>query len=132
MKVIGLTGGIASGKSTVTAMLRELGARVIDSDVLAREVVAPGTPGLREVVAAFGPGVLTPEGELDRKKLAGLVFGDGEARARLNAIVHPRVRERLAGELERAAGDGLPVVVLDVPLLIETGLRELCQQVWVV
>lgn len=116
---VGLTGGVASGKSTVSAMLTELGAVVIDADVLAREVVARGTEGLAEVVAAFGPGVLTPDGELDRAAMGALVFADEAHRRRLEAIIHPRVRAR-AAELEQAAPDHA-VVVHDIPLLAETG-----------
>lgn len=116
---MGLTGGVASGKSTVSAVLRELGAVVIDADVLAREVVAPGTEGLAEVVAAFGEQVLTADGQLDRPAMGALVFGDEQARRRLEAIIHPRVRER-AAELEAAAGPDA-VVVHDIPLLAETG-----------
>ncbi len=116
---VGLTGGVASGKSTVSAMLRDLGAVVVDADLLAREVVAPGTEGLAEIVAAFGDKVLTPEGELDRPAMGAIVFGDEEARRRLEAIIHPRVRQRSA-ELEAAAGPDA-VVVHDIPLLAETG-----------
>jgi len=116
---IGLTGGVASGKSAVAAILTELGAVVIDADVLAREVVAAGTDGLREVVAAFGPTVLTPAGELDRPAVARVVFGDESARRRLEGIIHPRVRAR-AAELEAAAPSGA-LVVHDIPLLVETG-----------
>jgi dephospho-CoA kinase len=116
---VGLTGGVASGKSTVSAILRELGAVVIDADQLAREVVAPGTEGLAEIVAAFGSQVLTPDGELDRPAMGALVFADEAARRKLEAIIHPRVREKGA-VLEAAAGpDG--VVVHDIPLLAETG-----------
>ena len=115
---IGLTGGIGSGKSTVAALLAELGARVVDADRIAREVVEPGTPGLGAVVAEFGEGVLTPEGALDRPALAGLVFADPAARARLDAVVHPLVRAR-AAELVAGAPPGA-VVVQDVPLLVET------------
>ena len=116
---VGLTGGVASGKSTVSAILTELGAVVIDADLLAREVVAPGTEGLREIVAMFGPEVLTAPGEMDRSKVAALVFGDEDARRRLEAIIHPKVRARGA-ELESKAGD-TAVVVHDIPLLAETG-----------
>ncbi len=116
---MGLTGGVASGKSTVSAMLRELGAVVVDADRLAREAVAPGTEGLAEVVAAFGEGVLTPDGELDRPAVAAQVFADEEARRRLEQIVHPRVRRR-AAELE-ASADPDAAVVHDIPLLAETG-----------
>ena len=116
---VGLTGGVASGKSTVAALLRELGAVVVDSDVLAREVVEPGTPGLAAVVEAFGPEVLTADGALDRPALGAVVFGDEAARRRLEAILHPLIRAR-AAELEAAAPEGT-VVVHDIPLLVETG-----------
>lgn len=116
---VGLTGGVASGKSTVSAMLRELGAVVIDADQLAREVVAVGTDGLAEVVEAFGPSVLTNTGELDRTALGAVVFADEERRRLLERIIHPRVRAR-AAELE-AAADPDAVVVHDIPLLTETG-----------
>ena len=116
---VGLTGGVAAGKSTVSAMLADLGAVVIDADLLAREVVAPGTDGLAEVVAAFGPEVLTPDGALDRPALGAIVFADPEKRRTLEAIIHPRVRARAAA-LEAAAPPGT-VVVHDIPLLAETG-----------
>lgn len=116
---VGLTGGVASGKSTVSAILAELGAVVIDADLLAREVVDKGTDGLREIVEEFGEGVLTATGELDRSKVGALVFGDDGARGRLEAIIHPRVRARGA-ELEAEAGDEA-VVVHDIPLIAETG-----------
>ncbi len=116
---VGLTGGIASGKSTVSAILAELGAVVIDADALAREVVARGTPGLAAVVAEFGPGLLTPEGDLDRPAMGALVFGDPEARRRLEAVIHPLVHERSAQLEAEAAPDA--VVVHDIPLLAEVG-----------
>lgn len=116
---VGLTGGIASGKSTVSAILAELGAVVIDADLIAREVVARGTPGLDAVVAEFGPGVLTVEGDLDRPAMGALVFSDPSARKRLEAIVHPLVHQRSA-ELEAAAPPG-SVIVHDIPLLAEVG-----------
>jgi dephospho-CoA kinase len=127
---VGLTGGVASGKSTVSSMLRELGAVVIDADQLAREVVAPGTEGLAEIVAAFGDGVLTPEGDLDRPAMGAIVFGDEEARRRLEEIIHPRVRRR-GVELEAAAGSDA-VVVHDIPLLAETGQADAFDAVVVV
>jgi dephospho-CoA kinase len=116
---VGLTGGVASGKSTVSAILAELGAVVIDADLLAREVVAPGTDGLAAAVEEFGPEVLDPEGALDRPRLGALVFADPERRRALEAIVHPRVRAR-AAEIEAAVPAGA-VVVHDIPLLAETG-----------
>ncbi|WP_028635781.1 dephospho-CoA kinase [Nocardioides sp. URHA0032] len=119
---VGLTGGIASGKSTVSEMLAELGATIIDGDVLAREVVDKGTPGLAQVVEAFGPEILTDQGDLDRPKLGRIVFNDEAQRKLLEGIVHPLVFERYA-ELEAAAPrDG--VVVHDIPLLAETGRAD--------
>jgi dephospho-CoA kinase len=117
---IGLTGGIGAGKSVVAARLAALGAVVIDADAVAREVVAPGTDGLAEIIAAFGPDVSRPDGALDRTALAARVFADEQARRRLEAIIHPRVRARTA-ELIAAAGRDA-IVVNDVPLLVETGL----------
>ncbi|AHH95988.1 dephospho-CoA kinase [Kutzneria albida] len=117
---VGLTGGIGAGKSTVAARLAELGAVVVDSDKIAREVVEPGTSGLAEVVEAFGEQVLTPEGALDRPALAARVFGDDQARARLNAIIHPRVRDRAVQLSAAAPADG--IVVQDIPLLVENGM----------
>jgi dephospho-CoA kinase len=120
MLFVGLTGGIGSGKSSVAARLRELGAVVIDSDLLAREVVEPGTEGHAEVVARFGSDVLAPDGSIDRGALAAKVFGDADARRALEGIIHPRVRARTA-ELAMAAPPDA-VVVNDVPLLVEAGL----------
>lgn len=124
MRVFGLTGGIASGKSTVAALLRELGAPVVDADALAREVVAPGSPGLAEIVARFGDQVLLPDGQLDRKQVGALVFGDDEARQALEAITHPRIaaagQERLAAL--RAAGE--PVAFYEAALIVEKGLQR--------
>jgi dephospho-CoA kinase len=116
---IGLTGGIGSGKSTVSRLLAEHGAVVVDADVIAREVVEPGTPGLEAIVATFGSTVVAADGSLDRPGLAAVVFADPEARRRLDGIVHPLVRAR-ARELEAAAPPDA-VVVHDVPLLAETG-----------
>ena len=127
---IGLTGGIGSGKSTVAALLAERGARVVDADRIAREVVEPGTPGLAAVATEFGDGVLTGEGALDRPALAALVFNDPDARARLDALVHPLVRARGA-ELVASAPPGA-VVVQDVPLLVETGQADAYDLVLVV
>jgi dephospho-CoA kinase len=116
---VGLTGGVASGKSTVSAILADLGAVVIDADVLAREVIAPGTEGLAEIVAEFGRDVLAADGALDRPRMAALVFAEPDRRQALEAIIHPRVRAR-AAEIEAAAPAG-SVVVHDIPLLTETG-----------
>ena len=119
---VGLTGGIGSGKSAVSSRLAARGAVLIDSDVLAREVVAKGTDGLAEVVAAFGDGVLTAEGELDRPALGRIVFGDEPARRTLEAIIHPLVRAR-AAEIEAESPAGA-IVVHDIPLLVETGQAD--------
>lgn len=122
---VGLTGGIGSGKSSVAQLLRDLGATVVDADVLAREVVAPGTEGLAQVARTFGPQVIGSDGALDREAMAEVVFADPSARQRLEAIIHPRVRAR-ATEIEAAAraGDPAAVVVHDVPLLVETGQQQ--------
>lgn len=130
MLKVGLTGGIGAGKSEVSRLLVCYGAVLVDSDKIAREVVAPGTPGLAAVVAEFGPGILTPEGALDRPKLGAIVFADTDRLADLNAIIHPLVRSRSA-ELESAAGPDA-VVVHDVPLLAENGLAPLYDLVLVV
>jgi len=123
MLSVGLTGGIGSGKSEVTRRLARRGAVVIDSDVLAREVVEPGTPGLAAVAAEFGAEVLTANGSLDRAKLAAIVFADPRRLAALNAIVHPLVRARSASLTESAAARSeAAIVVHDVPLLVEAGL----------
>ena len=119
---VGLTGGVASGKSTVAAILAELGATVIDADALAREVVAKGTPGLTRVVQEFGEDLLTPEGDLDRPAMGRLVFGDEQARKRLESIVHPLVFERIVALEDEAPDDG--VVVHDIPLLAENGRAD--------
>jgi dephospho-CoA kinase len=127
---VGLTGGVASGKSSVSAILRELGAVVIDADQLAREVVEKGTPGLERVVAAFGPEVLTADGDLDRAKVGSIVFADEEQRRVLEAIVHPLVFERIVA-LEEAASDA-DLVVHDIPLLAESGRADTFDAVIVV
>ena len=119
---VGLTGGIGAGKSEVSRRLRDLGAVIIDADAIAREVVAPGTPGLAQVVAAFGPGVLTPGGALDRPRLGEIVFTDPAQLARLNAIIHPLVSERML-QIERSVPPDA-VVVHDVPLLAENNLAS--------
>ena len=116
---IGLTGGIGSGKSTVSRILERHGAVIVDADAIAREVVEPGTPGLAAVVEAFGTGVVGPDGGLDRPALAAVVFADPEARRRLDGIVHPLVRARATEVASAAPPDA--VVVHDVPLLVETG-----------
>jgi len=121
---IGLTGGIACGKSTVSAALRKRGLCVIDADQLAREVVARGSAGLAEIAAAFGPESLDARGELDRKRLGALVFADAGARTRLNAIVHPRIASRAAAERDAAQARGEWVAFYDAALIVENGLQR--------
>ncbi|NKZ05131.1 dephospho-CoA kinase [Actinomadura latina] len=130
MLKVGLTGGIGSGKSEVSARLDERGAVVIDADKIAREVVEPGTPGLAAVVAEFGEDVLLPSGALDREKVGRIVFADRGRLAALNAIVHPLVGERMQELMDAAPADA--VVVYDVPLLAENGLAPMYDEVVVV
>ncbi len=126
---IGLTGGIASGKSTITEMFRECGAAIIDTDVVARDVVAPGQPALDEIRAAFGDAVIAPDGSLDRPAMRNVVFADSEARARLEAILHPRIRDATIARADAAAG---PYQVIVVPLLVGSPLVEYVDRVLVV
>lgn len=128
--LIGLTGGIGAGKSAVASRFESHGAVIIDGDKVAREVVAPGTEGLAEVVAEFGRGVLSADGSLDRPALGRIVFGDRDARRRLEAITHPRIRVRTV-ELIAAAPEG-SVVVNDVPLLVEGGMSSAFELVVIV
>lgn len=123
MRLIGLTGGIASGKSTVSRALRALGAEVLDADVLARQVVEPGTPGLAAVAARF-PGVVGPDGRLDRAALGARVFADPAERAALNALLHPRIAEAFLARTVELAARGVDTVVYDAPLLVENRLHE--------
>jgi len=118
-RVVGLTGGIGSGKSTVARRLEGLGAVVIDADAIVHALQAPGQPLVDEIAGAFGRGVLRPDGALDREALGALVFRDAEARARLNQLVHPKVGLEIARRTQAARDAGAPVVVLDVPLLLE-------------
>lgn len=129
MRRIGLTGGIASGKSTVADMFAALGVPVIDTDVIAREIVAPGQPALAEIVAAFGDDLLGPDGSLDRRALRARVFADPADRHRLEGILHPRIRNRT---LELAAAAGGPYQVIVVPLLVESGFDRQVDEVVVV
>ena len=131
MKRVALTGGIATGKSYVARRLRESGVPVVDADVLAREAVAPDTPGLAAVVARFGSQVLTPAGDLDRARLGDIVFRDGNARHDLEAIIHPIVRRRIDEFFERLALE-TPVAIADIPLLYETGRDRAFDEVIVV
>lgn len=132
-RVIGLTGGIASGKSLVSEYLGELGAQIIDADEIARQVVQPGKPALREIVAEFGWSILSADGTLNRKKLGLLVFSDPAKLDRLNLITHPYILAEIRQVLERfRASSTCRVIVLDVPLLFEVGLERLVDEVWVV
>jgi dephospho-CoA kinase len=119
---VGLTGGIATGKSTVSAIFRSLGGKVIDADVLAREVVEPGEPAYKDIVAEFGAGVVQADGTLDRKALGAIVFADPARRKRLEAITHPRIRERYTRRLAELTEQGFAgVVFFDAPVMIESG-----------
>lgn len=125
MKIIGLTGGIACGKTTVAAMLKELGATVLDADEISRGLTAPGGPALPAIREAFGAQVFAPDGTLDRKALASIVFSNGEALRTLNAITHPMVIARLERGIAACRENAVPIVVLDVPLLFEVGAEKL-------
>jgi dephospho-CoA kinase len=131
MKVLGLTGGIGSGKSMVASMFAQLGADVIDADRLAREVVEPGQPALKEIATAFGTDILLPDGRLDRGKLARIIFADPVARGTLNAITHPRIRERMDAEIS-ARRSRAGVLVVDIPLLYENDRSRAVETVIVV
>jgi dephospho-CoA kinase len=124
MRVVGLTGGIASGKSTVARMLGELGARIVDADQVAREVVEPGQPAYRDIVEAFGGGVLQADGSLDRKRLGAIVFADAEQRQRLNAITHPRIAAATQQKMAAFAAAGEALAVYEAALLVENGLHH--------
>ena len=137
MFVIGLTGGIGTGKSEVSRLLAELGAEVIEADRVAHEAYEPGTPGWREVVEAFGEGVLDADGRIDRKRLGGIVFDDEQARERLNAIVHPIVRQLLEERIAGLGREGAKFAVIEVPLLIEAIKQQsrwtrMLDEIWVV
>lgn len=125
-RVIGLTGGLASGKSTVAAILRDLGAVIVSADEIARQVVEPDSPAYAEIVDAFGAAVLDPGGRLNRARLAERIFADPAARARLNQITHPRIRARMADEVARlqATLPAQAVIILDIPLLLDTAPRD--------
>jgi dephospho-CoA kinase len=124
VKLVGLTGGIASGKSTVAKILQSLGAAIVNADDLAREVVEPGHEAWQEIVASFGAGVLQSDQNLDRQKLRTLIFNQPEARKRLESIIHPRVRALAEERIRQYAAAGYPVVIYEVPLLFEGNLQE--------
>jgi dephospho-CoA kinase len=130
--VIGLTGPIGCGKSTVAGWLGELGAIVVDADQVAREVVEPGEPALADALDAFGPAVAAADGSLDRAALARIVFSDPVALARLEAIVHPAVRPRILDHITRATQAGARAVVVEAIKLVEGGLAALCDEVWLI
>ncbi|TMD09896.1 MAG: dephospho-CoA kinase [Chloroflexi bacterium] len=119
MRLIGLTGGIATGKTTVARLLAARGAEIVDADVLAREVVEPGSPALAEIAAGFGDSVLTPEGALDRAALGAVVFADPAQRRRLEAITHPRIAALMGERIAAGLASEAPLVVADIPLLFE-------------
>ncbi len=123
-RVIGLTGGIASGKSLVAKILRDLGAPVIDADELARKVVEPGQPAYDDVVREFGAGVLGEDGALDRKRLAEIVFADEKKRKRLGQITHPRIAQLALAETAALAARGAPIVIYEAALLVENGIHK--------
>ncbi|WP_419955983.1 dephospho-CoA kinase [Neobacillus niacini] len=126
--VIGLTGGIASGKSTVSNMLKEMNLTVIDADVEARLAVEKGEPAYQKIVAEFGDDVLQSNGEIDRVKLGSIIFHNVEKRQLLNSIVHPEVRKRMNNQVEAARGRGEQVIVLDIPLLFESKLTHMVEK----
>ena len=131
MKVIGLTGGIGSGKSTVSQCLAELGAVVIDADKVGHEAFKPDTEAWHEVVATFGQQVVAPSGEIDRKKLGETVFGDPESLARLNRIMHPKMYDMMAAQVEEYRRQGVDVVVIEAAVLLEANWTPLVDEVWV-
>ncbi|MCY7791620.1 dephospho-CoA kinase [Bacillus haynesii] len=130
--VIGLTGGIASGKSTVAQMFQQCGITVVDADVIAKEAVEQGMPAYQKIAETFGQGVLLETGDIDRRKLGEIVFANEEKRLRLNAIVHPEVRKMMIKQRDEAIRAGERFVVLDIPLLYESGLEHLTDKVIVV
>jgi len=131
MKVIGLTGGIASGKSTVARFLAELGTVVIDADKVGHEILKFDTEVWQELVSTFGRQILTPDGEVSREKLGEMVFRTPESLARLNEIMHPRIAKRVKAQLDRYRKEGVKAVVIEAPLLLECGWASLVNEVWV-
>ncbi|MED4561487.1 dephospho-CoA kinase [Bacillus altitudinis] len=130
--VIGLTGGIASGKSTVSQMIKEKGIRVVDADVIAKEAVSKGSAALHQIVQTFGEEVLLPNGELNRQQLGAIIFSDEEKRKKLNAIVHPEVRKEMLEQRDEGVSNNETFVVLDIPLLFESKLEGLVNRIIVV
>ena len=132
MRTIGLTGSIACGKSNVSAVLRELGAAVVDGDLLSRELTAPGGPALPAIREAFGGGVFHADGTLNRRALGDVVFASDDARQRLDSLMQPLLRSLILRRMEEARAGGAKICVLDMPLLFEAGLDTLCDTVWCV
>ena len=132
MRTIGLTGSIACGKSNVSAALRDLGAAVVDGDLLSRELTAPGGKALPAIRRAFGGGVFHGDGTLNRRALGDMVFASGEARTRLDSLMQPLLRSLILRRMEEARAGGAKICVLDMPLLYEAGLDALCDTVWCV
>lgn len=132
MKRIGLTGGIASGKSTASAILRHLGARIIDADAIAHRLMEPGGPLYEAYRAHFGAGVILPDGQLDRRRIGQIAFADPAEKRWLDAAAHPVIRAAMQQELTEAEAAGEPVVVLDIPLLFETGWQTHVDETWLI
>ena len=131
MKVIGLTGGIGSGKSTVSKFLAHLGAVVIDADKVGHEVFKPGTKAWQEVVDAFGQGIISADGTIDRRKLGEIVFSNPGARAKLNQVMHPLIYEQVKSRMEEYGRKGAAIIIVEAPLLLEVGWKSLVDEVWV-
>jgi dephospho-CoA kinase len=132
VRIIGLTGGIASGKSTVARFFQDRGAVVIDADELARKAVEPGSQGLKEVLAAFGADFITHDGQLERKRLADVIFADPDRRSVLESILHPEIKRLAENRIREAVADGCHVVFYMAPLLIEAGATDRVDEIWVV
>ena len=133
MRVIGLIGGIGSGKSTAAAMLAELGAEIVSADAVGHEVYRPGTAGFEAVVRAFGREIVSPTGDVDRRRLGAIVFGEKSRLAELNGIVHPLIRSAIEGRIAAArAGGSVPALVVEAAILLEAGWRDLVDEVWLV
>ena len=131
MLVIGLTGGIGTGKSEVSRILRELGATIIDADQVGHEAYRPHSPAWRDVVATFGDEILQPTGEIDRKQLGAIIFNDPEARAKLNSIMHPRMAEMVQEKIGELRHEGTEAVVVEAAVLVEAGWNSLVDEIWV-
>ncbi len=130
--VLGITGGIGSGKSTVSGILKEKGAVIIDADLISKEVVEPGQKALEELTETFGTDILDDWGQLNRKKLAGIVFNDSEKLQRLNSILHKYVTERIKNNVEEQLINKTNIIVIDAPIPVKSGFIDLCQQVWTI